>query len=307
MDIIDPLIVFYGTIVAASIARKVKIFDHGEDEILIKFVFYITYPLLVFHSIISVPLEEILSSTINMMIASLYTHLIILIIIFIVVHFLRIPKKEKGVIVLTSTFLNAIFLPLPLSLLILGDLGVILVTFYAIPALILFNFLGVIIGVIYSDDQKIDIKSMFKSFGKFPPLWAIIIASSALILGVKPPDSVILFSKNLGSITVPIILFAIGIKLKLDFPKTHILAITIVSLIRIIISPIIVFGFLSVYQVNSTERFIILLESIMPPAVANAAFASVFKLDDKLTAKVVSSVTLFSIFALLLFLPLILP
>ncbi len=308
MSLLDSLIVFYGTIVAGYVAKRIKIFKYGEEDILVKFVFYITYPLLVLYSLVTIPLEEILSSAILMVGYSIYIHIIIFVITILIVSLLKLPKPEKGVIVLTSTFLNAIFLPLPLSAIFLGNIGVIFVTFFAVPALILFNVIGVIIGVYYSEsEEQFSIKSVFNALLRFPPLWAILIGGIILLLGIELPMAILQFSKSLGDVTVPVILFAVGVKIRLDLPKLHLVVIGLVSVLRLVVSPLITLATLTFFSISKPEFFVIFLESIMPPAVANAAFATIFKLDDELTAKVVSSVTLFSIIILLVVLPYIIP
>lgn len=305
---IDSLIVFYGTIVAGYITRRIGIFKYGEEDILVKFVFYVTYPLLVLYALVTIPIEETLSSAITMVVYSIYIHITIFAISLVLMTFIKLPKPEKGVTVLTSTFLNAIFLPLPLSAIFLGDLGIILVTFFAVPALILFNIMGVLIGVYYSETERsINFKSIGQALLRFPPIWAILISGVILILDIDLPSAVLLFSKSLGDVTVPVILFAVGVKIKLDLPKTHLVVIGIVSLLRLFVSPILTLATLSFFAISKYELFVIILESLMPPAVANAAFATIFKLDDELTAKVVSSVTLFSIILITIVLPYIIP
>ena len=59
---------------------------------------------------------------------------------------------------------------------------------------------------------------------------------------------------------------------------------------------------MSVYTVG-TIKSVKSVDVVMPPAVANAAFAEVFRLDSEFTAKVVSVVTLLSIILVLFVFP----
>ncbi len=306
MDLISALVSFYGVIIVGYVSKKLKLFTPADAKPIINFVFYITYPLLVIYTISEMSLENLVETVSLIMILSLILHVFSFIVIFSFVKLFQLPRSEAGVALLTGTFMNSIFLPLPLALIGWGDLGIILVTFYAVVALVLFNFVGPIIGQKYSKESvELSFKHQLLEFLKFPPLMGTVIGLISLFSGFKFPTVALDFMRYLGDLTVPVILFTIGLKLEITFPKEHIKGILSVSLTRIVISPLFALMLLLFIPTTNAERGVFLLESLMPPAVANAAFAEVFRLDSEFTAKVVSVVTLFSIILVLFIFPLL--
>ena len=306
MDLMSALVSFYGVIIVGYISKKIGLFTKDDAKPIINFVFYITYPLLVIYTIAQMNLENIVETVGLIMSLSLILHIFSFIVIFSFVKITHLPRSEAGVVLLTGTFMNSIFLPLPLALIGWDNIGVILVTFYAVVALILFNFIGPIIGQKYSSEKvELSFKHQLLEFLKFPPLLGTVIGLISLFSGFTYPQIALDFMEYLGDLTVPVILFTIGLKLEITFPKEHIKGILSVTLTRIVISPIFALALLYFVPATSAERGVFILESLMPPAVANAAFAEVFRLDSEFTAKVVSVVTLFSIVLVLFIFPLL--
>ncbi|MHA1576311.1 MAG: AEC family transporter [Candidatus Thorarchaeota archaeon] len=202
-----------------------------------------------------------------------------------------IEKKTKGSMLLTTTFPNGIFLPVPLILLFIGESGIAVVAIFSVTQMILLAIVGTMIGSAYSDDE-IGHKSMLRKVLLFPPFLAVVLGLILSVIGFSVPIELDLAISYNGVAATYLALFVVGLGLgtKVVYDKLR-LAIESIS-IRQLIVPVVVGVLLLFAGLSDITSRVILLEAMMPAAVITAIFAGSFKLDSETASTIVTIGTL---------------
>ncbi len=221
----------------------------------------------------------------------------------------NMTKAEKGAELSTVTFMNALFYPFPIILALVGTEGLLTATVFLIANMLLRNSLGVIIGVIFgstkgksseSTKRKSIVRILLDMF-LFPPTLGMILGIILRsIIGTVPTNDYIALTV-FQNVTMVIMLALVGLSFKI--PKRS--EWKEVALGRGIITRfgggllgVLILYFLPLPIVAA--KIPLAIQSLSPPAVANTAYARYFELDDTITSRYITLLTLVG----LIFLPL---
>ncbi len=195
----------------------------------------------------------------------------------------EIEKSEKGSHLLTVTFNNAIFLPIPLTLMFIGEIGIPVIAIYSITQMMLLATLGTFMGSAYSTNGD-DTRAMVKKALTFPPLIAAAIGLILLLSGLSIPADVDPILEGNTFVTTYLALFAVGLSLglKSTIKKSRFSYETIA--VRQFIVPLVVGLLLIVAGLSVVTRNVILLQALMPPGVFTVIYASAMELDAETAA-----------------------
>lgn len=209
---------------------------------------------------------------------------IVLIISALVAKKLFSDKKEYSIASVAAIIGNTGNLGIPLNIAIFGE--------ESIPYTTIINLMNVFvvytIGVYYYSRGSFDVKTSLKNIVKLPILWA---ASAAIILsmqGYKPSDEImkVLMMGAYASIVMQLFLFGLylyGTEVK-EISKR--LTLWIIS-IKFLFLPAITFLILYNIEMDSMVKGIIFLELLMPLAIANVNFASLYDCKPKIVTALV--------------------
>jgi len=209
---------------------------------------------------------------------------VILIISALVAKKLFQDPKEYSIATVAAIIGNTGNLGIPLGIAIFGE--------ESIPYTTVINLVNVFIvytvGVYFYSRGSFDIKTSLKNIVKLPILWA---ASIAIILSIYEykPNEVIMNTLMMGayaSMTMQLFLFGIylyGTKIK-EISKSLIL--WILSF-KFLILPTVAFIVLYNIELDSTIKGIIFIQLLMPLAVANVNFASLYECKPKVVTALV--------------------
>lgn len=209
---------------------------------------------------------------------------VILIISALVAKKLFQDPKEYSIATVAAIIGNTGNLGIPLGIAIFGE--------ESIPYTTVINLVNVFIvytvGVYFYSRGSFDIKTSLKNIVKLPILWA---ASIAIILSIYEykPNEVIMNTLMMGayaSMTMQLFLFGIylyGTKIK-EISKSLILW---VLSFKFLILPTVAFVVLYNIELDSTIKGIIFIQLLMPLAVANVNFASLYECKPKVVTALV--------------------
>jgi len=209
-----------------------------------------------------------------------------------------LTKKEKGVLILTSSFGNITFLGLLFLTDLYGQNAIEYVLLYDLLAVNpLIWLIGPTIASYYGSGEKPAIKKTLKTVLELPPVWALFAGFIANFSGLRLPN---FLTKTLDLISMPIVplmIFSIG--LTLAIPKLKYLAISIPAILtKLCLVPLIAFGIALLLGINGLILKLTVMEAAMPTMILTLIISSQYKLDHNLNAFVILSTTIISIITL---------
>ncbi|TFF91272.1 hypothetical protein EU545_04800, partial [Candidatus Thorarchaeota archaeon] len=158
---------------------------------------------------------------------------------------------------------------------------------YSITQMALFSTGGALIGSTYSDTAT-DLGQTMRKAVLFPPFIAAIIGSILLLFQFSLPAQLEpVFSLN-GTVTSYLSLFAVGLGLGERFRLARIRESLPPLSIRQFLVPLATGLLLLVTPLSSVTKSVLLLESMMPPAVITVIYSSNFGLDSETAATLVT-------------------
>jgi malate permease and related proteins len=182
-------------------------------------------------------------------------------------------------------FANAANLGLPLVILSFGEV--------ALPAavicFIVCNFFHITVGS-YLLNKQSNILKVFLS----PMIMAVLLALLLSLLNINVPQTILEPIRMLGNICVPLMLFALGVRLidiKLSEWKIGMLA----ALLAPVIGVIIVLSIIPFIELTRLEQGVLFLFGALPPAVMNYMFAEHYNQEPAKVAAMVLFGNAFSI------------
>jgi predicted permease len=134
------------------------------------------------------------------------------------------------------------------------------------------------------------------------PLGSIALALFCNHQHLVPPKPVWLVIEQFAGITVPLILFAVGVTLRLTMPRHDLKVVLLASLHRLVLGGFI--GWLTVslvsrlFTVDALTMKVIFLQAAMPTATMSPFFAEYTDMDEGLLGSIIAVATLLSLVTL---------
>lgn len=222
---------------------------------------------------------------------------IVLIISALVAKKLFKDRNEYSIATVAAIIGNTGNLGIPLNIAIFGE--------ESIPYTTVVNLVNVFVvhtvGVYFYSRGNFDIKTSLKNIVKLPILWAATVAIILSVYGYKPNEIVMstLMMGAYASMTMQLFLFGLylhGTKIQ-EISKS--LAVWVMSF-KFLILPAVTFLVLFNIELDSMIKGIIFIELMMPLAIANVNFASLYDCKPRVVTALVfisSIVFLGAIFA----------
>lgn len=261
--------------------RLLGVFRQNHADDFIRLVFYVSLPGLIMNSITEVELTE------EFAFLPLISALIIFC-MFALSYFagrlFRLPRQKLGVFIIGTMILNNGFL-LPFIIASFGDAG--------LSRIFIFDFSNGLLAFTFvyyhaikygkaSDDSGIP----FRKFLYSPPVWALILAITMNLTGLPMPVVASQFFRQLGNLTIPLLMLAIGIYFRPNLQRIY--PILTAILIRSGIGLLLGFLLAELFGLEGLTRTIVLLGSSAPIGFNTLTFASLEKLDKEFAASLVS-------------------
>lgn len=282
------------------ILRRWEILKAEDAASLNKIVVNVAIPSMIFLAMYTANLS-VLPSLIPIPLVCILVAIITAIIAYIWTRLKKFPKKTRWSIILPSAMLNSGFLGYPISLGIFGTDGLIRAIFYDTGSIIVFIMFGIILIFIFGGRYQDIVKIALI----FPPLWGIILGLMANYLSL-PLDFIIEdVMKYLAGAAIPLIMISLGLSLEFKGIKENFESAAMVSVVRLILSPVLAFLIVLILGISGLERSVTILEAAMPSAMLSVVLAIKYNLNVKLTASCVFLSTILSLLTLPIIIPLI--
>ncbi|MFW9861652.1 MAG: AEC family transporter [Candidatus Thorarchaeota archaeon] len=293
LQVMDPVLnlgSFYGSIVIGYAIAKISGRGQEVNKYLIALLVNLLVPILVIYSLLTSSLETLVEIPL-VLLAALIVHLSGTLIMYIRLRNSTIENRRKGVLLLCSTFQNALFIPLPLAILFIGEQAVPFVIMFSLTQMLLLVSLGSMIGSRYSDTGT-NWRSMTEQWLKFPPFIAVLLAILLLLVGVTLPSEVVSILSFNGTITTYLSLVTVGLGIGTRFSRVDVIGGLEVAAVRQLIVPIMIVILLFLFALSDLATKVVFIEALMPPAVFTVVFAGGLKLDTESAATAVTIGTL---------------
>jgi len=275
-NLVSALLGLYIPLAAGIMLRRLNLTSDTASRDLSRVVLYFLFPLLVF---LAVSKRKITVEILLMPVLSMT-----LILICLTVSLLIFGKQHE--LILPASFHNAIYLPIPIAYALWGEEAVALISYYALGNILLFNLLVPLIAAG-------SLKKGLHNLARYPPFYALVLGIIASALSIIIPTEVEEALRGIGGATTPIAILVLGLDSakNLVFERDSLK----VMFIRFIVAPVATLILACmVFKLRDLPLAVVILESLMPPAVSNVIISGEFGLDSEKMARIVVVTTLFA-------------
>ena len=284
--LIPTLMICFGYIL-----KRKSFFKKSDRELLVKIVFYISLPAMIF---INLSKANISHDMVLLPILSFITSLFLIVIAYAYCKIRKYSKKTTWTIVIASSIMNTGFIGFPVCLSVFGNEGFINAVFFDMAT----TAMVVIYGVFLSKEFGGDGKEVVKNIITFIPLWAVLFAIIFNIFSIPIPYVADKIINYLGQATIPLIMLCMGISLEFKEIGKNLSDSIVVSVIKLVASPAIIFVLLGLFHVKGIAFNVGVLEAGMSTAMNGLVLAGIYDLDEDLMASLIFTNVILSIFTL---------
>jgi len=216
---------------------------------------------------------------------------------YLYARYKKMADPVAGVVIIGAMIINNGFM-IPVVKGLMGDQGLYYLFMLDVSNGLLVFTLIYLIACKYGKGGA-DITSQLKKFIFSPPLIALLFILLINALQIKLPDCFIDYCKVCGELTIPLLLFALGIYFKINIPqiKEYLPGVLLRSGIGLLTG----LAVAAVFDLNQSASIVLVLCSAAPVGYNTLTFAVLEDLDRQYAANLVS----LSIFAAFLYMPLL--
>jgi predicted permease len=285
--------------------KQLRIFKEDEIGTIRKFVVKVTVPFIIFKNLYYAQISDI-----SQLIPASTAFVIITVQFAIAVVVLRkliSPENKISNSFCLATFMgNYGYLGWGVLYYFYGDSGFTRAVFFTVFFWPVFLFSGLVL-ISFISGQKFD-KSFIKTIGKAlldNALIPIIVVIAALYMNYEGIVIPLWLKKSIDSfsaITIPAILFSVGLSFSLFMNRKYLKAVIAGTVIRLGLGMI--FGLVAVmivslfYSADSITKKVILIESVMPSAAISPFFADFIDSEKEVISGILTFSTIISLFTL---------
>ena len=208
---------------------------------------------------------------------------------------LRLPRNRWGVFVAMGGLSNTLFIGLPLSTQIFGEVCVPYVMVYYLASTVFTQSVGVLLveraGTVETGNTP---GRFLRSVFTKPPILTVLGTVCLLWAGLRPPEVVMSFAKYISGSVSPLaliycgfILYELGLRnMRLERGLPTVLC------MRLILAPLICAGMCRLFGVSGLEGRVFIVESALPVVSQVTVMAGTFGADDRYAASGATLTTL---------------
>lgn len=268
------IIIFIG-----YLTKKVGLLTTEDTNTINKIVLNIALPSLVFYSIYNSNMS-LLPKLGMLPIAGLISSFLLGGLTYAFLSLKQYDKKTIWTVLTVIMMSSTAFIGFPVILGIFGNDGLIRAIFCDINTNIMLILLNIILLFIFGGD----IKKVIKKVITLPLLWALILGFTFNLLNIQIGEVVLSSLSYLKAATIPLILISLGLSIDFSGLTRDLKMVSLVSIIKLVINPIIAIGIFYLLGINGFEFTIGIIQSAMPCAMFTLAFAIDYDLDVKLSS-----------------------
>ncbi len=282
--------------------KIINIFSDSEIDTLRKFVVRVTVPFIIIRNLYTANME-----TLNQIFPSVTSFITVTIFASITGLFLSKlftnTDRERNSYIFSVFVGNYGFLGWGVMSYFYGDAGFTRAVFFSLLFWPVFLSFGFLLAYLRKSGEMKDNKSTnFKKLllkNASVPISAAAVAISLNLGGVEIPELLWNFIDKFASITIPMILFTIGLNFKFRMKLNKLKIILAGSFHRLIfgfvIGVVTLFLVNSIFSIDMINQKVILIEAAMPTAAMTPFFSEYVKMDKKLQSGIITFSTIFSL------------
>lgn len=306
MNLVEIVLTINFPIFLGWIFKQLKLFPDNESAVLRKFVIKVTVPFLIFRNLYNADTHEF--SQMLPMIMSLCLMLVFS--AFIVVSMRNLSSSDKKIsnsFCLGSFVGNYSYLGWGVLSYFYGETGFTRGVFFSMffwPVVLSVGFTIVwFLSKTSSGKASKDKIIHALTSNAIPPVLSAFLAMTMNFYGIKIPEWLAKSIGSIANITIPAILFTVGLSLSVMLKKDTVRPVVLGTFFRTIFGMIIGTVVLSIVSfcfkdIDITTKKVILMESVMPSAALSPFFADFVDSDKEVVSGIVTFSTLFSLVTL---------
>lgn len=262
---------------------------------LIRLLYYVGLPALLFRKISSVGMEAIADP--NLFLAVHITLFVVPLLAWGLALLLREKRSRLAVSVLLADRSNNVFMGIPVVTAVMGAEGAAGISLYLAVGLVayyLFSMAWAQLALSGEFSPK-SLGGTVRSLVKNPLVLACLLGISVSFLGLgELPAWLDLFLKNLGSMASGLALLALGATVHIDHPLDSLRSAWRDTLFRLFLHPAVMWAVFRFLPVDPTVERAVILATAMPSAVNNFVLARGMGMDYRYAGEVIAASTVLS-------------
>ncbi|HWK54845.1 MAG TPA: AEC family transporter [Hyphomicrobiales bacterium] len=273
-----PVFVYFAL---GLLLKRQGLADRSHADFLLRFVFFVTLPLLILNSVSRLELN---ANTALLPIANVMVNLVCLGAGLLLIRLRQLPRPQAGAVVVNTSITNNAYM-FPFVLAVYGQAGFAEAVLYDFGNAVMMATLVYALAFRYSD-QAHDRWTMLLRIARSPLIWALTLSVILALNGWRLPPLVVDVITPMANMTGPLILVALGIFFSLQFKQLPLaLAITAIRMVLGLaagVSIATLFGF------EGLAYKAVVLCSAAPIGFNALTYCSLARLDTELGASAVS-------------------
>ncbi|MBF0566897.1 MAG: AEC family transporter [Nitrospirae bacterium] len=211
---------------------------------------------------------------------------------------LHLNQSQKGALIIGAAFGNTTYLGLPVIVEVFGQKAAKYVLYYDLMAATpLIWIVGVQIANLYGGKKGISLNESAKTLLSLPPIWGIVIGMALQFFHVPLPAFVLKAIQLLGDLVVPLMIFSIGLALRVPRVGHAYVAVPAV-VVKLLLCPLAAFFCAKWMGIGGVALGSCVIEGATPTMVLSLLIAARFNLDVPLSAFLILVTTALSFFTL---------
>jgi len=285
--------------------KQLKLFSKEDIGALRKFVIKVSVPFIIFRNLYRSNIEDV-SQLLPAALAFLIISLLFGTAVFLLRKLVSSDKLTQNSFCVGSFMGNYGYLGWGVLFYFLGDAGFTRAVFFTVFFWPVFLFIGFSLSILLSGGRfdsssiKVILKALYSN--ALVPVIVVILALYMNFQNITIPIWLNKSIESFASITIPAILFTVGLSFSLIIKKSHIKTIVSGTVMRLAVGMI--FGITAVlitsllFKVDTQTKKVILIESIMPTAAISPFFCDFINCDNEAVSGILTFSTLISLLTL---------
>ncbi len=273
------------------VLRRIRFAEVEHGQFLLKFMFFITLPALVFLKITQVDLD---SRTLLLPLANVGVNLACMAATLAVAPLFSLRRQTLGAMLVCTMITNNAFM-FPFILAIYGDEGFAYAVLFDFGNAVVTSTLTYALAFKYGPDAQTS-RTLITKTMKSPLVWALIAAVTLSFLGIAVPEMITIVLEPLGSMTTPLILISLGILFTPRLDKLSLLFTTL--FIRMGFGLAIGIGIAALLGLEGLAFTVVALCAAAPIGFNALTFSALAGLNTEFTSSAVSASILLGLFYL---------
>jgi Predicted permeases len=306
LNLVEIVLTINFPIFLGWIFKQLKLFPDNESTVLRKFVIKATVPFLIFRNLYNADTKEF-SQMLPMITALCLTLVLSGTLVLLMRNLSSSDKKISNSFCVGSFVGNYSYLGWGVLSYFYGENGFTRGVFFSMffwPAVLSTGF-TIIWFLSKTSSGKASKDKIIHALtsNAIPPVLSVFLAMAMNFYGIKIPEWLAKSIGSIANITIPAILFTVGLSLSIMLKKGTIRPVILGTFFRTVFGIIVGIAVLSIVlfffkNVDITTKKVILMESVMPSAALSPFFADFVDSDKEVVSGIVTFSTLFSLVTL---------